>query len=283
MGGTTLMPDSKGPSGLAKRFLHRPGEDSPATGPDVPPASLTPHLESDETGTALLQVRGLSKSFSGFMAVVGVNLDAFAGRALGLVGPNGSGKTTLINVISGVYKPSGGTVTLKGHDVGGKPSHHLCRLGLNRTFQVPHPLGDLTVADNVAIVRARRHGDPVLFDADPLEFVGLAGAADYLASTLTSSEQKLLDLARALAAGPDVLLIDELGAGLSARELEEVAGLLRRLKDAGLALIIVEHLMDFLEQIVDTVVVMEAGASIFRGTLRAAIADRRVIDIFLGE
>lgn len=280
-----MMQASKRPLSIAKRFLHRQGDDAPSrrSVPDASSASVAPHLESNETDIPILQVRGLSKSFAGFPAVAGVNLDAFAGRAVGLMGPNGSGKTTLINVISGVYKPSGGTVTLRGHDVAGKPSHRLCRLGLNRTFQVPHPLGDLTVGDNVAIVRSRIHEDHVIFDGDPLEFVGLAGATNYLASTLTSSEQKLLDLARALAAGPDVLLIDELGAGLSARELEEVAGLLRQLKDAGLALIIVEHLMDFLEQIVDTVVVMEAGASIFRGTLRAAIADRRVIDIYLGE
>lgn len=232
---------------------------------------------------SLLQVRDLSKSFGGFQAVSAISLDAVAGKALGLVGPNGSGKTTLINVISGVYKPSSGTVTLKGHNVSGKPSHRLCRLGLNRTFQIPHPLADLSVADNVAVAHHRRHDERAIFGSDPLKFVGLASVANHLASSLTSSEQKLLDLARALAAGPDVLLIDELGAGLSAGELAHVAELLRELKNAGVALIVVEHLMDFLEQIVDSVVVMDAGASIFHGALRDAVADRRVIETYLGE
>lgn len=232
---------------------------------------------------APLQVRGLTKAFGGFRAVSGVSLDAVAGQAVGLVGPNGSGKTTLINVVTGVYRPSAGAVTLRGRDVTALASHRLCRLGINRTFQIPHPLGDLSVADNIAIARARSRVDSSTLDVDPLEFVGLGGLAKVQASFLTSSEQKLLDLARALATRPDVLFIDELGAGLSTRELEYVAGLLRQLKDAGLALVIVEHLMDFLEQIVDTVVVMDAGAPIFRGTLRAAIADSRVIDVYLGK
>ena len=240
-------------------------------------------MSTDVVGEPVLVVRDLSKSFGGFVAVEGVSLDAVAGHALGLVGPNGSGKTTLINVISGVYKPSGGTVMLHGRNVSAKRAHRLCRLGLNRTFQIPHPLGDLSVADNVAVVHHRRVGTRGLFDTDPLGFVGLTRARNAPASSLTSSEQKLLDLARALAAGPDVLLIDELGAGLSIHELDHVAGLLRELKNAGLALIIVEHLMEFLEQIVDTVVVMDAGATIFRGTLRDAVADRRVVETYLGE
>jgi branched-chain amino acid transport system ATP-binding protein len=237
-----------------------------------------PRSESAET---LLDVRDVTRVFGSLIAVANVSLQVVAGSATGLVGPNGSGKTTLINVISGVYKPSGGSVTLHGRDVTGTTSHRLCRFGLNRTFQIPHPLGDLTVADNIAVVRPRR-GPAPLFDTDPLEFVGLAAAAPVLASRLTSGEQKLLDLARALASGPDVLLVDELGAGLSARELEHVASLLVRLKDAGLGLLIVEHLMDFLEQIVDDVLVMDAGAEIFHGTLRDAVADQRVIDVYLG-
>lgn len=257
--------------------VHRSSPAAPGTA-TISPTGLTDRGGARDT---LLQVENVSKTFSGFVAVSNITLDVVAGSATGLVGPNGSGKTTLINLISGVYKPSGGTVRLNGLDVTCMASHRLCRLGLNRTFQIPHPLSDLTVADNIAVVRARRGKEPV-FDVDPLEFVGLARAAQVPAALLTSSEQKLLDLARALASGPDVLLIDELGAGLSPRELEYVAGLLRRLKEAGLGLLVVEHLMDFLEQIVDDVIVMDAGAEIFRGPLRAVVADQRVIDIYLG-
>lgn len=228
----------------------------------------------------LLQVRSLSKAFGGNQVLTDVSLDIAPGQALGLVGPNGSGKTTFINVISGVYRPDGGGVTLNGQQVAGLPSHRLCHLGLNRTFQIPHPLGDLRVADNLAVVRRRRH--PV-FDADPLEFVGLTHVADRRAASLTSGQQKLLDLARALAAGPDVLLVDEIGAGLGPEDLQNVADLLRQLKEAGLGLLVVEHLMGFLEQVVDSVMVLNAGLPIFRGPLRSAVADQRVIDVFLGE
>lgn len=260
--------------------MTRAHRSSPAT-PGTATISPTELMDRRGARDTLLQVENVSKTFGGFVAVSNITLDVVAGSATGLVGPNGSGKTTLINLISGVYKPSGGIVRLNGRDVTCMASHRLCHLGLNRTFQIPHPLGDLTVADNIAVVRPRRGKEPV-FDVDPLEFVGLARAARVSAALLTSSEQKLLDLARALASGPDVLLIDELGAGLNSRELEHVAGLLRRLKEAGLGLLVVEHLMDFLEQIVDDVIVMEAGAEIFRGPLRAAVADQRVIDIYLG-
>lgn len=232
-----------------------------------------------DSGNPLLRVENLSKAFGGNQVLTDVSLDIEPGQALGLVGPNGSGKTTFINVISGVYRPDSGGVRLNGHQIAGLPSHHLCHLGLNRTFQIPRPLGDLRVADNLAVVR-RRRGAAVI--ADPLEFVGLTRVADRRAASLTSGEQKLLDLARALAAGPAVLLVDEIGAGLGPDDLQKVAGLLRRLKEAGLGLLVVEHLMGFLEQVVDSVVVLNAGLPIFTGTLRAAVTDQRVIDVFLG-
>jgi branched-chain amino acid transport system ATP-binding protein len=246
----------------------------PAAGPR---ASEAPEV------AALLEVKALSKAFGGFQALSEISLEASGGRAVGLVGPNGSGKTTLINVVSGVYKPSGGTVLLRGEDVTGLGSHKLCRLGLNRTFQNPRPLTGLTVAENVALVRPSRYSERAIFGEDPLSFVGLDRVASRRVSALTSGEQKLLDLARALAARPEVLLVDELGAGLNPGELAHVAGLLRQLKDAGMALVVVEHLMGFLEQVVDTVTVLNAGVAIFRGDLRSAVADRRVVEVFLGE
>lgn len=228
----------------------------------------------------MLTVSGLRKAFGSLQAVAGVSFDLTAGQALGLVGPNGSGKTTIINLISGVYRPDEGQVALSGKTVTGLASYRLCRLGLNRTFQIPRPLRDLSVAENLAVVRSRGR---LLLITDPLEFVGLASKAGRPASSLTSGELKLLDLARALAAGPDVLLVDELGAGLSDAELRHVAELLLNLKKAGLALLVVEHLMGFLEQVVDSVLVLNSGGPIFRGTLQAAIADPGVIEVFLGE
>lgn len=232
---------------------------------------------------AVLSVRELTKSFGNFRAVAGVDFDVRTGEALGLLGPNGSGKTTIINVISGIYRPDGGTVMLNNENVTGKPSHRLCRLGLNRTFQIPRPLGDLTVAENLDLVYGRRHRPDTRTGIDPLAFVGLDGLAASRAGALTSGEQKLLDLARALAADPTVLLVDELGAGLSPQELDHVAQLLCDLKDAGLALVVVEHLMGFLELVANRVLVLDAGAPIFRGSLRKAIADPGVVEVFLGE
>ncbi len=231
--------------------------------------------------STLLEVRDVAKSFGAFVALSGVSLQVDEGQSLGLVGPNGSGKTTLINVLSGVYKPTHGSVALRGRDVTGLAPHRLCALGMNRTFQVPRPLAGLTVAENIALVRPSRHGSADL-DFDVLEFVGLARVAARRVSALTSGEQKLLDLARALAARPDVLFVDELGAGLNPSELDHVADLLRALRERGVALVVVEHLMGFLEQVVDQVVVLNAGTPIFEGTLRQAIADPRVIEIFLG-
>lgn len=260
---------------------------SPQTSPEASPQALpeaSPQASPEAPlDTPVLEVRALSKAFGGFQALSQVSLDVSAGKAVGLVGPNGSGKTTLINVASGVYKPSSGSVFLNGQDVTGLASHRLCRLGLNRTFQSPRPLAGLTVAENVALVRRHRHSRAPVFECDPLSFVGLDRVASRRVSALTSGEQKLLDLARALAAVPDVLLVDELGAGLNPDELAQVAGLLRHLKEAGMALVVVEHLMGFLEQVVDMAVVLNAGVTIFQGDLRAAVADPRVVEVFLGE
>ncbi len=231
--------------------------------------------------TALLEVHDVAKTFGEFTALAGVSMSVEEGQAVGLVGPNGSGKTTLINVLSGVYKPTRGTVRLRGRDVTGLASHRLCALGVNRTFQVPRPLAGLTVAENIALVKAGRRAGATA-DLDVLDFVGLTHVAARRVSALTSGEQKLLDLARALAARPDVLFVDELGAGLSPSELDHVAALLRALRDRGVSLVVVEHLMGFLEQVVDHVVVLNAGAPIFEGSLRAAVADPHVIEVFLG-
>ena len=236
-------------------------------------------MASDET--AVLEVVEVSKQFGAFRALSGVSLSVQPGQTLGLVGPNGSGKTTLINLMTGVYRVTSGQVRLKGRDVTGLPAFRRSRLGVNRTFQIPRALGALTVEENVAVAARHRRSEGG-FSGDPLDFVGLSALAKRPASSLTTGQQKNLDLARAVATNPDVLLVDELGAGLSPAELEHVAELLRRLAGSGMALVVVEHLLGFLEAVVDTVLVLDAGQELFRGTLREAVADRRVVEVFLG-
>ncbi|TAM76301.1 ATP-binding cassette domain-containing protein [bacterium] len=229
----------------------------------------------------ILAVEHLVKRFGGFRALDGVGFTLNAGEILGLVGPNGSGKTTCINVISGIYRPDGGRVLLDGHAAGGLPSHRLVRLGVNRTFQVPKPFLAFTVRENVEIAVAYGR-DP---HADPREFIAFAGLGDVVerqAATLNSAQQKMLDLARALSTRPRLLLVDELAAGLNPSELEVVAEKLISLTHLGIALVVVEHLLGFIDRIAHRVVVMNAGRDIFHGGLGEASRDPQVIEVFLG-
>lgn len=235
------------------------------------------------TVDAALSVTGLTKSFGGVTVLDGVDLHATAGKVLGLVGPNGSGKTTLINVISGIYAPSAGSVTLGGRRVDGLSPRCLARLGLSRTFQIPRPCQNLTVADNIRVSTRYRRPDSPAAVLDPIEFLGLSAEAGQLAGALTHSRQKLLDLARALAAAPRVLLIDEPAIGLSPDEVTRVAILIRELATLGLAVIVAEHLQGFLAAITDEVIVLGAGRSLFTGSLRSAISDQAVARVLGGE
>jgi len=199
-----------------------------------------------------------------------------------LVGPNGSGKTTCINVISGLYAPDGGTVRYDGRAIGGEKSHRLVKAGINRTFQSPKPFLSLTVRENVDL--AAHYGDPKPgFDVDRLlAELELDTYADRPAAELNSAQQKTLDLARAMATEPRLLLVDELAAGLNPAELSRMADRLRALADSGMALLVVEHLMGFIDRVTDRVVVMAAGKEFFEGTLAEATSDPEVIRVFLG-
>jgi branched-chain amino acid transport system ATP-binding protein len=232
-------------------------------------------------GAPLLQVEGLVKAFGGFQALSGIGFHAKAGEVLGLVGPNGSGKTTCINVISGLYAPDAGRVVLDGRDAGGLAPHELVHLGIARTFQVPKPFMTLTVRENIEVAAAYGRGGPV--DADALlATAGLDGLSAKPASELNSVQQKMLDLARALATSPRLLCVDELAAGLSSTELEKIAKRLRALAAGGMALLVVEHLMSFIDQVTDRVIVMNAGKEIFEGSLSEAVKDARVIEVYFG-
>jgi branched-chain amino acid transport system ATP-binding protein len=230
----------------------------------------------------ILTVDGLVKRFGGFRALDGVTFHLHAGEVLGLVGPNGSGKTTCINVICGLYAPDGGSVTYNGHAIAGQKSHRLVKSGINRTFQSPRPFLSLTVRENVEL--AAHYGDPKPgFDIDALlAELELDRHANRPAAELNSAQQKTLDLARAMATEPRLLLVDELAAGLNPAELSRMADRLRTLANNGMALLVVEHLMGFIDKVTDRVVVMAAGKEFFGGTLADATKDPEVIRVFLG-
>jgi branched-chain amino acid transport system ATP-binding protein len=244
-------------------------------------------LEASRAGPAapLLEVRQLVKRFGGFFALDGVSFHVKPGEILGLVGPNGSGKTTCINVITGLYRPNGGHILFDGRPIGGLRSHRLVHLGINRTFQVPKPFMPLTARENVEVAAryGRRDTAGPAADIDALlAFVDLGDHAEKPAAELNSVQQKMLDLARALATGPRLLCVDELAAGLNPAELERVAMRLRELAGGGMALLVVEHLMGFIDQVTDRVVVLNAGKEIFEGVLAAATRDPQVVEVFLG-
>ena len=238
---------------------------------------------SPEQQGPILNVDKLVKRFGGFYALDGLSFHVVPGEILGLVGPNGSGKTTAINVISGLYAPDGGAVTLEGSDIGGVASHRLVHRGINRTFQVPKPFMSLTVCENIQV--ALSHGRAQTTPPTMTELLGeyrLAEVANRPAADLNSAQQKMLDLTRALATRPRLLLLDELAAGLNPAELDWIAGRIKALAATGMAIIVVEHLMGFIEQVTDRVIVLNAGREIFEGKLAAAVREPQVIEVFLG-
>jgi len=238
---------------------------------------------SPEPQKPILNVEKLVKRFGGFYALDGLSFHVVPGEILGLVGPNGSGKTTAINVISGLYAPDGGAITLDGEGIGGIASHRLVHRGINRTFQIPKPFLSLTVRENIQV--ALSHGRPQVVPPTMTELIEeyrLTEVASRAAADLNSAQQKMLDLTRALATRPRLLLLDELAAGLNPAELDWIAGRIKALAATGMAIIVVEHLMGFIEQITDRVIVLNAGKEIFEGKLAAAVREPQVIEVFLG-
>ncbi len=276
-------PDGGAPGSAAAAGVTPGG--APAGG--MSPAGMSPG-GVPAAGAPLLEVRGLVKRFGGFRALDGVSLHLRAGEVLGLVGPNGSGKTTCINVVSGLHRSDGGTVVFEGASVDRVPAHRRAWAGINRTFQSPHCFGSLTVLENVQVAATYGHargsggnqGPPDLHAL--LAGLELDGLRHRPAAELNSAQAKMLDLARALATAPRLLLVDELAAGLNPAELGRVAARLRTLAAEGMALLVVEHLMGFLEMVTSRVVVMNAGREIFEGALASAVRDPEVVRVFLG-
>ena len=236
----------------------------------------------------LLTLDQVSKDFGGLRAVNRVSFAVRTGEILGLIGPNGAGKTTVFNRIAGAYRPSAGRVLLHGEDITRLGAHQRCKRGIARSFQLVRPFLDLTVLENVAVgrvygrdaVRNRRRAEADALDL--LERVGLVGREQALAKHLTLVNRKRLELARALATRPELLLLDELLAGLNPTEVLEAMVLLRELRDTGITVIMVEHVVKAIFGISDRVIVMSTGERIAEGTPAEVARDERVIDAYLG-
>ena len=234
----------------------------------------------------MLKLEGVTKRFGGLTAVREVSLEVREGDLLGIIGPNGAGKTTLFHMISGYYRPDEGRILYEGRDVTGLPPHAICRLGLTRTFQIVKPFGNLSVRDNVMIgaLTRLRHVREARREAERvIEICGLSPHAEARAKGLPVGLRKRLEVARALATKPRLLLLDEVMAGLNPTELAGIIELIRRLHADGLTLIIIEHVMAAMMRLAQRIVMLHHGERIAEGTPREIASDRRVIDAYLGE
>jgi len=237
--------------------------------------------------TAVLGATGLRKRFGALVALDDVDFELGSGEAVGIVGPNGAGKTTLLNVLAGALQPNTGTVWFRGADVTRRDAAARCRLGVARAHQVPRPFGGMTVFENVVVAASsgggRRGAGVYAGCIDSLDVCGMLPLANRRAEALGLLDRKRMELARALATDPEILLLDEIGAGLTDAEADELVGTIRGLHGRGLAIVWIEHIVHVLVQVVNRLVCMEAGRVIADGEPAAVMADAAVIDAYLGR
>lgn len=234
----------------------------------------------------LLDIRGVSRRFGGLLAVGGVSMSVREGSITALIGPNGAGKTTLFSLISGFLKPSEGEIYYEGRDVTGEPSHKLARRGIGRTFQIVQPFAGLTVRENIrvgAYLRHRRRDDAMAAAEKVAREVGLEALLDAPADTLTVAGRKRLELAKALATEPKLLLLDEVLAGLNPSEIRDIIPVIRGLSGRGMTVLMIEHVMQAVMSLAEHVFVLAEGRLIAEGTPSAVAADPAVIEAYLGH
>jgi branched-chain amino acid transport system ATP-binding protein len=238
---------------------------------------------------ALLQVRDVTKRFGGFVALDAVNVDVRPGERLGLIGPNGSGKSTLVNCVSGLLRNESGSILFDGTDVRGLPAHQRTRLGIARSFQIPKPFNSMTVLENLAIpleYAAKEWAHPTQVTTDAMEIlqrIGLEHKAGERSNGLTQIELRKLELARAMAAKPKLLIADEAMAGLSSGEVDDILALLFMLNERGITIIMIEHIMRAVMRFSQRIVVLDAGKKIADGAPDDVVRNPAVEKAYLGE
>jgi branched-chain amino acid transport system ATP-binding protein len=236
--------------------------------------------------TSILELDAVSKSYGVIKVVDDLSVSLQSGEALGVVGPNGAGKTTMLNLITGVVPMNGGRVLFEGKDISAASPHVRCRNGIGRTFQIPRPFEDMTVFENVLVgaTHGRRKTERASYESSALalERTGLLPRANMLAGNLTLLERKRLELSRALATEPRVLLLDEIAGGLTEMEVEELIGTIKDLRGEGISIIWIEHIVHALLAVVDRLLAMDFGRKVAEGDPESVINSREVQDVYMG-
>ena len=281
----------RGVDALARALGRQPRPESPAAAVDNAPRIVLPEgglltaRPGVDGGGPLLSVRGVSRSFGGAVGVRDVTFDVNAGEVVGIIGANGAGKTTLFNLITGTLAPDGGEIAFAGHGLGRRGPDARCRLGIARTFQIVRPFTGMTAIENVMVATLPHAGDVggARREADRyLGFVGLAHRVDVPASGLSTGERKRLELARALATRPRLLLLDEVTGGLDQRSLPGLVRLIQKVKAEGLTLLVIEHNLRVISAVADRLVMMHLGRKIQEGPPPVVVNDPQVIAIYVG-
>jgi branched-chain amino acid transport system ATP-binding protein len=234
----------------------------------------------------ILSVSGVTKRFGGLVALRDLSFDIQRDEALGLMGPNGAGKTTLLNVIAGEYKPDSGVIRFNGNFIAGLPPHKICHLGIARTYQIPQPFVNLTALQNVVVAarfgRGLGKAPAEKESSEILDIIGLSEKKDVLAKDLSTITLKLLELARVLASKPELVLLDEVAAGLTEAEIPKLLDTLKKVRAMGATILLIEHVMSVMMQAVDRIVVINEGMKIAEGTPKEIMEDKKVIEAYFG-
>jgi branched-chain amino acid transport system ATP-binding protein len=236
--------------------------------------------------TALLQLDQVSKRYGALQVTDALSLEVGETEALGVLGPNGAGKTTLFNLITGDAAPNAGRILFGGQDITAMAPHLRCRMGIGRSYQIPHPFAKMTVFENLVVAAiyggGRTERDSYRRCADVMALTGLESRANEVAGSLTLLQRKRLELARALVTDPRILLLDEIGGGLTEHECQELIGTIRTIRSSGIAIVWIEHIVHALVSVVDRLIVINFGRLLAEGEPRAVMADPRVREVYMG-